>query len=413
EMHRLSLSSQGIIKMLDIVQESTQAQIIFIPLKGQSLFSPRLLISEQQRIMQTIELYREHWESLHSDSNYVWTESKRNYIIQPVEAMNQALGFIVLVNNHRSSEEFDFLILDRLTISVAQDLLRRNYMEEKKLHSEQIWVDDLIHHRLKSEEQVKNLIGNHSADLFKLKYRLFIIEFVYQHDAYQQLTLEEELESSRMHFALFGRNLFQQNQFHPLITTTSNQLIVIAIDIGDPTTNKARLLKIATCIQTLIKENIEHMLDSKIAIGRSYKNLLDAYKSYHEAQSVLRAQQLDANTEHLFYDDLGIARMLFMLDHERDTFSFINDYLGPILQYDEDRKADLLLTLKTYLNCNCSKQLTAETLFIVRQTLYHRLDKIKQLLGEDFISPEKRISIEVAIRAYELLTDQYKHELSL
>ncbi|WP_238322792.1 helix-turn-helix domain-containing protein [Gorillibacterium massiliense] len=41
--------------------------------------------------------------------------------------------------------------------------------------------------------------------------------------------------------------------------------------------------------------------------------------------------------------------------------------------------------------------------FIVRQSLYYRLEKIAELLGNDFMSPEYRISIQVALRAYQLL----------
>ncbi|MDF2937464.1 MAG: hypothetical protein K0Q90_2837, partial [Paenibacillaceae bacterium] len=42
-------------------------------------------------------------------------------------------------------------------------------------------------------------------------------------------------------------------------------------------------------------------------------------------------------------------------------------------------------------------------LFIVRQSLYYRLEKLKELLGEDFMVPETRLAISVALRAYQML----------
>lgn len=56
-----------------------------------------------------------------------------------------------------------------------------------------------------------------------------------------------------------------------------------------------------------------------------------------------------------------------------------------------------------YLACNGSKKETAERLFVVRQTLYHRIQKLQQLLGADFMKPEKRLAIELMIQAYEYL----------
>ena len=60
-----------------------------------------------------------------------------------------------------------------------------------------------------------------------------------------------------------------------------------------------------------------------------------------------------------------------------------------------------------YLQCKGSKTETAEQLHIVRQTLYHRIDKIYELIGNDFMDPYKRQAIEVAISAYEICLNLY------
>jgi purine catabolism regulator len=86
---------------------------------------------------------------------------------------------------------------------------------------------------------------------------------------------------------------------------------------------------------------------------------------------------------------------------DRTIPSFINDYLGKVIQYDKDHGQQLLETLKIYLMNNSSKQKTAKELYIHRQTLYYRLEKLGELLG-DLTNPERRICIEIALRAYEL-----------
>lgn len=81
--------------------------------------------------------------------------------------------------------------------------------------------------------------------------------------------------------------------------------------------------------------------------------------------------------------------------------ALIRDYIEPLASYDKEKHGQLLLTLKTYLIRSGSKQDTARELFIARQTLYHRLDKIIALLGEDFMNADKRLAIELAVNAYE------------
>ncbi len=63
----------------------------------------------------------------------------------------------------------------------------------------------------------------------------------------------------------------------------------------------------------------------------------------------------------------------------------------------------LLLTLTKYFEFERSNKLTAQELNIVRQTLYHRLNKIKNIMNLDFDMPENRLNIEIALKAYQLI----------
>ncbi|MNE36210.1 Purine catabolism regulatory protein [compost metagenome] len=105
----------------------------------------------------------------------------------------------------------------------------------------------------------------------------------------------------------------------------------------------------------------------------------------------------------LFYEELGVFQLLLNLNDGKTLENFIRSYLGPLIDYDQSKGSELLLTLRVFLDHDGSKQIAARNLFIVRQSLYYRLDKITELLGEDFMLPENRISIQVALRAYQLL----------
>jgi purine catabolism regulator len=91
------------------------------------------------------------------------------------------------------------------------------------------------------------------------------------------------------------------------------------------------------------------------------------------------------------------------MQNQQDLQEFVMEYLEPVIVHDQKNNGKLLETLKVYLSCNGSKKETANQLFIVRQTLYHRIQKLEALLGADFMHAEKRLVIEFMIMVYEYL----------
>jgi purine catabolism regulator len=137
-------------------------------------------------------------------------------------------------------------------------------------------------------------------------------------------------------------------------------------------------------------------------VGRPHLQLKNAFTSYQEAVQALSLYS-SYNKSVLFYEELGVFQLLLGLNDGKTLQTFVQHYLGPLIDHDLSKGSELLLTLKVYLDHDGSKQIAAQKLFIVRQSLYYRLEKMAELLGEDFLSPENRISIQVALRAYQLL----------
>src|SRR5690606_12940586 len=128
------------------------------------------------------------------------------------------------------------------------------------------------------------------------------------------------------------------------------------------------------------------------------------HKSYQSAIETIRIQdRMSTPAQSYFYDDLHIFRLISLLNRHIDLQEAVLEYLEPVIAYDKKYNGKLMETLKTYLACNGSKQETAKRLFVVRQTLYHRIQKLEKLLGSDFMNHEKRLAIEFMILSYEFL----------
>ncbi|MFE6166283.1 PucR family transcriptional regulator [Viridibacillus arvi] len=394
EFHSLSLTTHGLSNILKLLQQKTEATIVYLPIEGTPFSIPRLKNDVLEQLLQTIYKEKDQWhDRITNDPPFEWKVRNHTILLQPVGAMDQIWAYLVMVLD-RKSDEFDFLILDRASLAISQDLLRKHYLDEKRLRLESTWLNDLIYKRINNEEQARGFISLSSKRNSNC-YQIVIIDI---EDVFQPSSLslsDEENESAIYHYSLKIRSEFEKYSFTPYITSKRNQIIVLAFDLGTTNSSKERILKV---IDTLLYVRVGESSQIRIGVGRQYQLLLDAHNSLREAQLVLNYRAFSTSA---FYEDLGIFRLIQLIQHDQDTASFIKDYLSPIIYYDKENGTELLLTLAKYFEFDRSKKLTAQDLYIVRQTLYHRLEKIKMILNFDFEAPENRLNVEIALKSYQ------------
>lgn len=82
--------------------------------------------------------------------------------------------------------------------------------------------------------------------------------------------------------------------------------------------------------------------------------------------------------------------------------AFIRSALGPVLDYDARRSTDLVQTLDAYFGCGGNLVRTKDALHVHVNTVTQRLDRIAQLLGSDWHSPERALELQLALRLHRL-----------
>ncbi|MFI1303396.1 helix-turn-helix domain-containing protein [Streptomyces sioyaensis] len=96
--------------------------------------------------------------------------------------------------------------------------------------------------------------------------------------------------------------------------------------------------------------------------------------------------------------DLGFLELL--LADERDVEGFIGSVIGPLLEYDGRRSADLVTTLEAYYAANGSPTRAGEHLFVHANTVARRLERIGELLGERWQEPAGALEVQLALRLH-------------
>ena len=406
EFHRLTLESQGTRNVLELLHSSTKYPIIYLPFQETPKFIPSLPLHKQNELLIFLNKRLPAMDSNEDESVYSWKFNDDTILIRPVGAMGQTWAYLCLVKNQEPTE-YDFLLLDSASLSIAQDLLKTRYIEERQLHTENLWVNDLLNNRLKDELLIKTQLGQHYKSFNELEFCVCIIELQFLGNKKEEM-IDSFSQSTGLHLSMVVRSIFKQHSFQPFITLQNTCLVILAINMlpakqtRDTLHMKHRFKSTLKEIENTINRKKTNKFEFCIGVGSSYTGLKNAHIGYEEATKSLFLKPFYKSSI-ILYEELGVFQLLLNLQKESMLESYIASHIGPLIEEDRKKKSDLLRTLQAFVESNGSKKLAAEQLHIVRQSLYYRLDKIKELLGEDFMSSQNRLALQLAIQAYQFL----------
>lgn len=138
-------------------------------------------------------------------------------------------------------------------------------------------------------------------------------------------------------------------------------------------------------------------------IGRPALQVADWRTSYKEAGQALAAARRLGERGPLYFGDLSVHRLLFQLEGHPDLDTFVEETLGALIDYDKAHHSNLLQTLSAYFANGGNLSQTAEALFVHRNTLQYRMERIAQISALDLANPETKLAVHLALKAYRLL----------
>lgn len=311
-----------------------------------------------------------------------------------VNILEECYGEVCIFTDKRTINEFDLLVLDRTVIALSQYLLRSLYIEEKQhIHSRTLlesWLNGTV-----EEAVITSFLQEQSFHhLLNCSYFVLI-------DHIKKAKKEYDLN----YYKLYSRNVFEKKGFVLFLLEDKQKLIYIIADIYGHDL-KDRILDCINKIINFRKSNNYIDLAVTTAVGQIVNDYKLVHQSYETAQDTLLIRS-NALQFSYFYEDLYLHQLVLQMQKNRAIMDLAKNYLQPLYEYDAKNNGHLIVTLQVYLQCNCLKKETAEKLFIVRQTLYHRLSKIENLIGNDYMLPPKRLAVELM-----LLATQYNYQFA-
>jgi carbohydrate diacid regulator len=152
--------------------------------------------------------------------------------------------------------------------------------------------------------------------------------------------------------------------------------------------------------------NSEILINVKIGLSSIKSVLKDLRKSYTEAKTALLVGKIFEQKKIVYkYDNLGIGRLINSLPE-----NLCNIFLSEIFKYDifENFDNEISQTIEKFFENNLNVSETSRKLYVHRNTLVYRLDKIQKLTGYDIRKFDDAIIFKFALMVKRYLDKKSK-----
>ncbi len=175
--------------------------------------------------------------------------------------------------------------------------------------------------------------------------------------------------------------------------TAVDESSVILIKAVEADSSYDDMIETAETIVALM--NSEAMLNVRVAFGTTVQELKDVSKSYKEAKMALDVGKIFyAEKSVAAYSTLGIGRLIYQLPVNLCKI-FIQEIFGDNVPDDLDEET--LSTINKFFENNLNVSETSRQLFVHRNTLVYRIEKLQKSTGLDLRSFDDALTFKIAM----------------
>ena len=159
---------------------------------------------------------------------------------------------------------------------------------------------------------------------------------------------------------------------------------------------------VACCLMEDIRR-FSSQLAVRIGVGSSRTGAGSIVKSYREAWSALVSAHCREVCERriIHYCDLGAFQLLAGIGGKEQVNEFVENNIGKLIKYDQERGTDYLLTLDEILRNDNMKEAAAR-MFLHPKTMVFRRQRIEKILGINIDRFETKLALAMAVKLHNL-----------
>ncbi|MCR4425269.1 MAG: PucR family transcriptional regulator ligand-binding domain-containing protein [Firmicutes bacterium] len=347
---------------------------------------------------------RAHLERMSGAGRTRLGHSGWRYCCQPVRVRDRVLGYVAVCEQHKHLNSMELIALEHACTTVALEIVKQRAVDETARRLEMDFFDELLDGAVRSREVAERRAA---ALGWPVETSYYVV--VSDVDGFESHVVSKGGEPFaraikdrmvRTAQSALARWLGAQVGTGPAVMVRSDSLVCIVPVASDPGKNGV------PAAREIMRELSGRMEGMSISVGVSHvhSEILELPVAYREAHHAAHmALVLFGGNCVTHVEDVAVFNLMMTgIDH-RELGGFCNRMLGPLLEQPLSDRAVLMDTLETYVLSGGSHAETARRLFIHRNTLKYRLNKLENILGRPLTDPSYILNLGVALRLWRLL----------
>ena len=185
--------------------------------------------------------------------------------------------------------------------------------------------------------------------------------------------------------------MFPNKQTDLIVSIDENNVALVKEFEDEPQLSELQSIAKSICDNI----NTEVMAKAIIGIGTVVSNVKEIARSYKEARVALEVGKVFDDEKYILsYEDLGIGRLIYQL-----PTTLCELFLTEVFKKGsiDDLDQEIIFTIQKFFENNLNVSETSRQLYVHRNTLVYRLDKIQKITGLDLRVFDQAIIFKVAM----------------
>ncbi len=319
----------------------------------------------------------------------------------PIILKEEVHGYIISWSINTPLGGFDLSIMESASTIISLFILQELNVKEVEINYRSEFFEDLISSDTKRKRKALdrahffNLAPNdyYVVEVMSFKFPNldnedddFLFDYLRKHSNQVVSSIEETMKN----FYLNG------------IVSTKLNGIQILLEFVNTNDYKKKLNDFNLNIYEAIKKRLDNV-DLRIGVGRIYRGLDNANKSFSDALRTIRTGKELTNRTIITYEELGVFKILCQDSLTEELYDFYNTTLKPLVDYDEKKSTELVKTLNCYFECNGNLTKMSETLYTHYNTILYRINRIQEITGTNLNDSNDRLNLEIALKIKQMI----------
>ncbi|OGO06109.1 MAG: hypothetical protein A2Y73_04645 [Chloroflexi bacterium RBG_13_56_8] len=344
------------------------------------------VIDELSRLTSAEVALKEGDQFVLASANAPVEEKTGSEQVFPIEVAGKLLGELVLYAGSQGFDELDAIYLRQGAEVCGIELLQRFARRE----AEERLGADLVE-LLLDETQKGDAIASR---FMRLEYDLSPER---RHLVIALISAEEGVGDVACHYVARDLEWAAQRESAGFLSASYGEYLLLFLSIVSQASEWR--------LRHWVQEGLSSASGKRCLVGISrlvtgMEGLRDAVCQAMDALAL--GQHISGRKGPYHYEELGLYRLLAGLRNREELKAFCEETLGELIRYDELRGTDLLYTLEVFFDQNTNASQAAKALYVHRNTLNYRLQRIVEITGLDLNNAEARLALQLAIKAYRL-----------